>query len=160
MCINKAQGGAVLLVELVLFIIIIGSALAGIVLVMSITTKGSANALSDKQTLTIAESLLEEIEARDFTNPTGGFAGMAIQANRASFDDVFDYNGFATTGIYPADGSATAIAELAGYNVSVTVVNPAAAWGSVTATNVAQITVTVTDASGQAVQALGYRVNY
>lgn len=157
MYINKSQLG-ISLIELILFIIIVSIALTGLLMVMNINTKGSVDPLLRKQALAIAESLLEEIELQDFSNPAGGFSGAATQANRASFDDVMDYNGFATTGIYPADGSATAITGLSNYNVSVAIAN--IAWDSIPAGDVAQITVTVTDSSGQSIQALGYRVNY
>jgi MSHA pilin protein MshD len=55
------------LVELIMFIVIVGVALAGILLVMNVTTKGSADPLIHKQTLAIAESLLEEVELMPFT---------------------------------------------------------------------------------------------
>lgn len=154
---SKLQRG-ISLIELILFIVIISVALAGLLSVMNVNTKGSADPLIRKQALTSAESLLEEVELHGFSNPVGGFTGAATQANRASFDDVMDYNGFATIGIYPADGSASVVPGLAGYNVSVTVVNTA--WGSILAADAVQITITVTDSSGQSIQAVGYRVNY
>ncbi len=153
---SKSQYG-ISLVELIIFIVIVSVALAGLLLVMNVNTKSSVDPLIHKQGLAIAESLLEEIELQDFSNPTGGFIGAAIQANRASFDDIFDYHGFATTGIFPADGSATGVAGLANYNISVVVIP--VAW--VTGVNdAAQITVTVTDSKGDSIQAVGYRVNY
>ena len=154
MCISKPQHG-ISLIELILFIIIVSTALAGLLLVMNINTKSSVDPLIRKQALAIAESLLEEVELHDFAT-TGGFTGAAIQANRASFDDIFDYNGFATTGIFPADGSVIGVTGLANYNVSVTVAT--VAWVAV-AGDATQITVTVTDPRGQSIQAVGYRVN-
>lgn len=151
------------LVELIMFIVIVGVALAGILLVMNTTTKSSADPLIHKQALAIAESLLEEIESQYFSNPPGGFSGAHTQANRASFDDIMDYNGFATNGVYPANdpASASAVPGLQNYNVSVAVTNPlAAAWGSMPAASAAQITVTVADPSGQTLAATGYRVDY
>ncbi len=149
------------LVELIMFIVIVGVALAGILLVMNVTTKGSADPLIHKQALAIAESLLEEIELQDFSNPDGGFSGVATQANRASFDDIMDYNGFATTGVFPANGAASAVPGLGNYNVSVVVLKPlAAAWGNIPAASAAHITVTVAGPSGQSIEAVGYRVDY
>ncbi len=156
MFINKLQQG-ISLIELILFIVIISIALTALLSVLNITTKGSVDPLMRKQALAIAESLLEEVELQDFANPTGGFTGAATQANRLRFDDVMDYNGFATTGIYPADGSGISVTGLANYNVSVAVTT--IAWVAV-ASDTAQITVTVTDPSGQSLQAVGYRVNY
>lgn len=156
---SKSQHG-ITLVELILFIIIISVALTGLLLVMNVNTRSSVDPLLRKQSLAIAESMLEEIQLQDFTNPVGGFTGTAIQGNRSRFDDIFDYNGFITTGIYPADGSATGVPGLANYNLGVAVVNPSSAWGTIPASNVAQITVTVTDPGGYALEATGYRVNY
>jgi MSHA pilin protein MshD len=152
---NKAQRG-ISLIELILFIVIIGIALAALLSVLNVTTQNSVDPLLRKQALTIAESLLEEVELHDFANPTGGFTGAATQANRASFDDVMDYNGFATTGIYSADGSGTVITGLSDYSVSVAVVP--IAWLAV-ASDAVQITVTVTPPNGQPLQAVGYRMN-
>lgn len=157
------------LVELIMFIVIVGVALAGILLVMNTTTKGSADPLIHKQALAIAESLLEEIELQDFSNPPGGFdcavscttPGTPTQQDRKKFDSIMDYNGFATTGVFPANGAASAVAGLDKYNVSVAVANTA--WGVIPAASAAQITVTVTDPTdpgGQALAATGYRVDY
>jgi MSHA pilin protein MshD len=156
---SKSQQG-ISLVELILFIIIVSVALAALVLVLNVTIKGSVDPLIHKQALAIAESLLEEVELQDFSNPTGGFTGAATQVNRALFDDVMDYNGFATTGIYPADGSGIVVTGLTNYNVRVAVVKTTVAWGTIPAGEAAQITVTVTDPGGQTLEAVGYRVNY
>jgi MSHA pilin protein MshD len=156
MYISKPQYG-ISLIELIIFIVIVSGALAGLLLVMNVNTKNSADPLIQKQALTIAESLLEEIELQDFSNPIGGFTGAAVQANRASFDDIFDYDGFATIGIFPADGSATGVTGLADYSVSASVATIAWVAG---ATDAAQIIVTVTEPNGQTIDAVGYRVNY
>ncbi len=55
------------LIELVMFIVIIGVAVVGILSVMNITTKSSADPIVRKQALAVAESLLEEIELMPFT---------------------------------------------------------------------------------------------
>jgi MSHA pilin protein MshD len=156
MCTNKAQRG-ISLIELILFIVIIGIALAALLSVLNVTTQNSVDPLLRKQALTIAESLLEEVQLHDFSNPAGGFTGAATQTNRALFDDVMDYNGFATTGIYSADGSGTVITGLADYSVSVTVVP--ITWLAV-ASDTVQISVTVTPPNGQSLQAVGYRMNH
>lgn len=159
MSINKSQQG-VSLIEVLLFILIIGIALASVLSVLNIANRNSVDPLMRKQALAIAESLLEEVELQDFSNPSGGFTGAKTQANRALFDDISDYDGFTTTGIFPADGTAIAITGLENYSVNVTVANSAAAWGTVPASDVAEITVTVTDPNGQSLSAVGYRVNY
>lgn len=62
---HKQRG--VSLVELIMFIVIVSVALAGILLVMNVTTKSSADPVIHKQALAIAESLLEEVELMPFT---------------------------------------------------------------------------------------------
>jgi MSHA pilin protein MshD len=57
----------VTLVELIIFIVIISIALAGVLLVINNTTRRSADPQVRKQALEIAESLLEEIEMAKFT---------------------------------------------------------------------------------------------
>ncbi len=66
MCTRHRQHG-ISLIELIMFIVIVSVALAGILLVMNVTTKGSADPLIHKQALAIAESLLEEVELMPFT---------------------------------------------------------------------------------------------
>ena len=81
------------LVELIMFIVIISVALAGILGVMNIATRNSADPLIHKQALAIAESLLEEVELAPFTycdtddasavTATGAFVGGAGCATTA-----------------------------------------------------------------------------
>lgn len=123
MCISH-RGGAqrgISLIELIMFIVIVSVALAGIMVVMNVTTKNSADPLIHKQALAIAESLLEEVELMPFTfcDPDDGAAASAASiadcgtvapvvgaeglgtendVSRydavAPFDNVSDYNGF------------------------------------------------------------------
>ncbi|HXU92159.1 MAG TPA: type II secretion system protein [Gallionella sp.] len=157
MCTRHNQRG-VSLVELIMFIVIVGAALAGILTVMNTVTRGSADPLVRKQALAIAESLLEEIESQDFANPAGGFAGAATQANRAQFDDVMDYNGYVTAGAFSIDGAAPA-AGLGNYGVAVGVV-PQGVWNGIAAGNSVLITVTVAAPNGELVTATGIRTAY
>jgi MSHA pilin protein MshD len=55
------------MIELVLFLVIIGVALAGILAVMNFTTQRSADPVRRKQALMIAEALLEEVELARFS---------------------------------------------------------------------------------------------
>src|SRR5882672_534130 len=112
MCTNRpARSRGFSLPELILLIVVMSIALTGILLVFKHAVVGSVNPVVNKQAIAIAESLMDEILLMPFGNPTGGFSGAATQANRAQFDDVGDYNNFATTGIFTIDG--TAIAGLA-----------------------------------------------
>src|SRR6478735_7116648 len=55
------------LIEVVVFIVVLGLALAGVMILYSQATRASADPLVRKQALAIASSLLEEIELRAFT---------------------------------------------------------------------------------------------
>ena len=147
------------LIELIMFIVIVSVAVVGILLVLNVTEKSSADPLVRKQALAVAQSLLEEIELQDF-NSVAGATTPVTQANRATqYHIVSDYNGFpngATTGIYSVSGAP--IVGLEKYNASVTVAN--AALNGIAAGNAVLITVTVTDPQGNAIQVSGYRTAY
>jgi MSHA pilin protein MshD len=155
MCIKRQAG--ISLIELVLFIVVVSIGIAGILSVMNITTRHSADPLVRKQALAIAESMLEEIELKDFANPSGGFTGAPVQANRTQFDDVSDYNGFSTTGIYTMDG--VAVGGLSAYSVSVTVAS-SATLGGISGGEAKLVTITVTEPGNEAMTLEGYRTNY
>jgi MSHA pilin protein MshD len=148
MCTRPKQRG-VSLVELIMFIVIVSAALAGILMVMNVTEKGSADPLVRKQALAIAESLLEEVELMPFTicdpndpnaasavtsaNCTGGTngpndesklplgpeAGEVRGSATSPFDNVSDYNGFSMAGI--TDIAGNSIGGLNNYTASVVV---------------------------------------
>jgi len=65
-CVRVRQRG-VTLVELILFIVIVGIAVGGILTVMNLATRGSADPVRRKQALIIAEGLLEEVELARFS---------------------------------------------------------------------------------------------
>lgn len=69
----------VTLIELILFIVIISIALAGIITVMNLTTRGSTDPMRAKQALIIAEGVLEEVEQAKFSycDPADPNAGDA-----------------------------------------------------------------------------------
>lgn len=159
MCTNptsvlKQRG--VSLIELILFMIIISIAVAGVLLVMNKITGSSADTLVRKQALAIAESLLEEIELQGVSGVTPNPV-PATNANRTSFDNVFNYNGYNTTaGILAMDN--TAVAGLGSYNVTppVEVAYTTAPWGGIPAGGAVVINVHVTGPGGQ-IDLTGYR---
>lgn len=75
----RARQRGVTLVELIMFIMIISVALAGILQVMRFTTANSADPLRRKQALMLAEALLEEVRQAGFTfcDPRSSNAGEA-----------------------------------------------------------------------------------
>jgi len=135
------------LVELVVFIAIISTALAGILGVMSFTTRASADPLAQKQALAIAEAYLEEALAMPFTycdpddvnaataqstaavNPADptrcaavlegiGPEGETRGSATTPYDNVNDYHGIAGV---PTNVDGTPIGGLGAYQVAVAV---------------------------------------
>lgn len=99
------------LIELIVFIVVIGVGMAGIMLVIDTIARSSADPLVRKQTVAIAESMLAEILLKDYENPPEGYTGNT----RSLFDDVGDYAGYSTSaGI--VDQSGASVTGLALYN--------------------------------------------
>jgi MSHA pilin protein MshD len=143
------------LIELIMFIVIVSASLAGILGVMNLVTRHSADPLVHKQALAIAESLLEEIELQDAVATAPNTPVTA--ANRDSvYHIVSDYNGFTMNGITQMSGAA--IPGLANYTATVAVLP--AALGAIPAASAWSITVTVTDPQGIAIAVSGYRTAY
>lgn len=149
MCTNRRRCTGFTLIELIIFIVVVSAALAGILSVMNTSVKNSADPLVRKQTIAIAESLLEEILLKDYA--AGGYSGPI----RAQFDDVSDYAGYATSGGI-VDVLGTAVTGLGAYNIS-----PAVSVTSTTISSVTmwRVTVSVTGPGGT-ISLTGYRSNY
>ncbi len=112
------------LIELVIFIVIISVAVTGVLSVMNVTVKSSANPMVRKQALAVAEAILDEILAKDYANPAGGFnETSATCTNRSQYDDVDDYRCFADPLFISGTSTlgATAIPALASYHATVAV---------------------------------------
>lgn len=155
-----AQRGATL-VELVMFILIVGVALSSVLGTLSLAAGRSGDPMLQRQALAVAESMLDEIAAQPFTvnDPDGGVDNVGPEAGETRgsattpFDHVNDYHGYARTGIVDAGG--TPIAGLEGYGVSVTVASHAV--DNIAAADGVLITVTVTTPGGQQVRLSGFR---
>jgi MSHA pilin protein MshD len=135
--------------ELLLIIVVLGIGLAGIVTVFTTSVAGSADPLASKQSMAIAESLMEEIMAQAYADP-----GTAPGATRESFDSIGDYDGYNTVGVQTFSG--TAIPELANYNVAVSVPTATVAVNGATAR---LVTVTITAPHG-GFTLQGYKASY
>lgn len=145
---NRRVEAGLTLIELVMFIMIVSLALAGVLLVLNTTVRASADPMERKQALAIAESLLTEVVQQPFTwcDPNDAAAATATSAascsnsqdtvtgptpatesrysNTDPFDNVADYGGFvmpggACAGICSQDGAA--VGALTGYSASVSV---------------------------------------
>lgn len=131
------------LMEMVVAIVIISVGLAGLLLAFSTAVKSSADPLIQKQTIAIAEELLEEVllkpHAVSGMVPANALVNCgAAGASRAAFDDVRDYNQYQTSGVCDIDGAA--VAGLEAYRVSVSVT--AGLWEGVADTLQVRVSVT------------------
>jgi len=133
-CAGMTRQSGISLIELIMFIVIVSVALAGIMLGMNQITGHSADTLLRKQALTVAESVLEQIEAQQFSNITP--TNIALVVNN----------------VMSASG-------LSGYNASAGL-DTTSGLGVIAGTHAVVITVTVTDPSGQAISLTGYRTSY
>lgn len=138
----------VTLIELVMFIMIVGIAVAAILLVYTNTVRHSSDPVIRKQMLAVAEALLEEVELMPFTfcdpddanaaaanaavvsasgcastvEMIGPEAGEARYTPSNPFDNVNDYAGFDTASASPAgiaDISGSVIPNLGGYRAQI-----------------------------------------
>ena len=136
------------LVEIIIFIVVVGIGLTGILLVSQTSVKSSADPMVRKQAMALADSILEEILQKDYADPTGH--PNATEINRDTYLDVDDYDGKDKTIFtdWPA--------SLSSYNVSISVA-PATLGNNNVA--VKKVTVTVTGGGNTIVQT-GYRGNY
>jgi MSHA pilin protein MshD len=145
------------LVELIVLIVVIGIAVAGVLLVFQNTVRGSANPQIYKQALAIGEAMLDEVLVASYNPVAGG-------GTRANFNDVDDYAGFTTTGGM-TDMQGTAIPGLGDYNVAVAVNLVTLNDGDPALADVAEskrvtVTVTVAGHPEMTVTLEGYRLNY
>ncbi len=100
---NKQLG--VTLIELVVFMVIVSVALVGVFKVLEITNKGSADPLVRKQALSIAESLLLEVEQQPFTYCDPDDASVSTATSEADCTNSQDKGGAALTSPTPASES-------------------------------------------------------
>lgn len=130
---SKRMAG-VTLVELIIAIVIISAALAGLVAAFTRANRASVDPLLTQQMVAIGESMLEEVMLKPFTDNENS------EATRADYTDIWDFNN------YPANSPVTdvagnAIAGLERYTVTVRVT--ATALDQVPAIDAARISVTV-----------------
>jgi len=174
---SRRRQAGLSLIELVMFIVIVGVAVAGVLSVLTVTAHHSADPMIQKQAQAIAEAMLEEIELQPVTycDPDDANAATAASAagcastveaigpeaaeNRFTsplFDNVNDYHGYAASPI--VDITNTPVAGLASYAVSVSITQAGAAF-ALPADEVLQIDVQATSGNTD-VTVTGYRFRY
>jgi len=153
---NRHSFSGFTLVELILFIVVVGVGLAGILMVSNNVVRSSADPMVRKQTVAIAESLLEEIMLKDYSKPVGSAViGYGGGGARSLYDCIDDYNGYMTTGGI-VDVSGFSVSGLGDYNASPAVDVTIATLGAVT---VKRVVVSITGPQG-VISLTGYRSNY
>lgn len=137
----------VTLIELVVSIVIISIAMIGILSVMTLTTSHSADPMIRHQAIAIAQSYMEEIQARNFCDPDTGSCGCTgiYEASRDLYDNVCDYNDPSLANNI-RDQDNNIINELNGYTVNVNVAEKAL--DGIPASDSLQIDVQVSHATG------------
>lgn len=178
------------LVEMVVFIVIVTTAIAGVIGALAFMSGHSADPLARKQAIAIAESLMQEIQQMPFTfcdpddpnastaNGTADCTTSQANLNGPSpatesrygaanpFDNVADYGGFTMpgggcTGICRI-GEATAIEGLNAYSaaVAITQAGGAGAFAGLPADAVLKIVVTVNGPASTTIRLTGFKVRY
>lgn len=168
---SRHRQRGVTLIELIMFIMIVGVALTAIISVMNLTTQRSADPVRRKQALMLAEAYLEEVEQAKFSfcdvfdanageenpadpnvaNCAGAPENWGAEVNNARpFDNVNDYVAAPNTAVQTfgangnlTDANGTALA-LSGFEVSVTIAP--ATLGDGTAANTIGVASTATNA--------------
>ena len=134
------------LIELIFFIVVVSVGLAGVLKVMNVGVASSADPLVRKQAAALAESILQEVLQKAYTDPDP--AVTTGESTRATFDDVDDYNGRSNATFTDLPAS------LSGYTIAI-VVAPSTL-GAVAAK---RVTVTVSRGA-ESISLVGYRTSY
>lgn len=164
----KRQSG-VTLVELIITIVVLGIAIAGVVGAFAVITGRSADPLNQTRAITLSQLYMDEILTRyyDESTPLGGGRVAAADVDcatagpegetRPTFDDADDYHGLADAP--PKDSSGSDLAGYGGFSVSVSV---SCAGNEVAAAteDAKRVDVTITDPSGQDWLFTAYRANF
>jgi MSHA pilin protein MshD len=147
---TRAQHRGFTLIELIIFIVVVAAGLAGILSVMNTVVKSSADPMVRKQSLVLADSILEEIMQKAYCDPDPLISQN--EATRATMDDVSDFDGKTET-LFALP------AELSTYKVLIVVAGDTSTLGSAPNVPAKKITVKVTGGT-ESVSLVGYRARY
>jgi len=152
----RAPARGMTLIELVFAIVIISVGVAGVLQVYNNTVRNSGDPLVNKQMLAIAEGMLEEVALKPYAIVAS--TGTAIGCSRSTFNDIWDYNNYATSSVI-CDVDGNAIATLGGYSMSVSVQTDSSTFSAVGVSAAARITVTVRYGS-RSLSLVSWRTNF
>ena len=147
---NSLRQRGFTLIELIIFIVVVAAGLAGILSVMNSVVKSSADPMVRKQAMALADSILEEILLKSYTDPDGTNVG---ETGRVNWDNVDDFNGKTNADFAPLP------AELTSYVIGITVVNDTTTLGTAPNIPAKKVTVTITRGT-EVITMTGYRSNY
>lgn len=180
MFISRFQQRGLTIIELIVFIVIIGTALAGVLTILNVTARGSSDPVIRKQGLAVAEAILEEVMSQPFTwcdsNDANAATAMAYvgcaslpetsfgpetisgilesRGGTPPFDNVNDYNNLSTTTNIAGVG-------VAPYTASVSVASATLNGVGDATTGSAALLITVSVITGsETIQLQGYRMRY
>ena len=145
---HKQEYGATI-IELVITIVIISIALIGILSVVNLSVKHSADPVVRQQAIAIAESYLEEILLLPVIDPDGSNTGET----RATFDNVEDYDGLSDTGAKNQNGNT--LTGLENYTVTVSINDE-----TISAVTMKAVTISVVRPGTDTITLTGYRASY
>ena len=142
----NARARGFTLIELIFFIVVVSVGLAGVLKVMNVGVAASADPLMRKQAAALAESILQEVLQKAYTDPDP--AVTTGESTRATFDDVDDYNGRSNATFTDLPAS------LSGYTIAIAV-----APSTLGAVAAKRVTVTVSRGA-ESISLVGYRTAY
>ncbi|MFZ5582092.1 MAG: type IV pilus modification PilV family protein [Pseudomonadota bacterium] len=180
-CSVSRRLGGFTLIETIVFLLVVGIGVAGLLSAMSTAIRFSADPLPQKQALALAESLMEEITSAGFTfcqpqDPNFLSATNTAQCTAAlienvgpdtisgvtetrPFDNVNDYvDAFGTAKSIAATDLSSGIAAPAGYQASVTISEFGIA--GISATESLLVKVTVTGPNNTRISLDGFRTRH
>ena len=140
-CFPLFQAGFTL-IEIIISMVVISISVSGVLMAINFTVSHSADPVIQHQSITVAESYLDEIMLQSY-------ATMANSGGRATYNDISDYNGLTDTGVKNQYG--TAISGLENYNVSISVTST-----TITGIAMKQVNVSVTGPDGTAISISAY----
>lgn len=150
---NRRQAGTTL-VELIIAMVIIGVAVAGVLQVFNLNAIASADPIVQKQLRVVAEGMMDEIQRQPFAVTANATpSGCA----RNTFNDVLDYNGYAPGMICLVTGDS--VAELAGMTITVSVAADTSNMLGIGSADAYVITVTTRNGNNS-FTLKGWRTNY
>jgi MSHA pilin protein MshD len=153
---NNARGFT--LIEMVIAIVVLASAVSGIMFAYVQNVGKSADPMIQQQAIIIAQAYLEEIIQKPYNDVDGGETGSCEEASRVQYDDVADYDCVNDTA-GALDQFGNSLTGLGAYNVAINVTTTTIGTPSVAARRI-DVTVTHDAYSSMNMTLTGYRTAY